>query len=182
MNMLRKYSAPVLFCILGIIFAVILAALLIQDKKAKALEKRASELQRSAISAMRLSPAADDLRKMMAKAESALPSGYDKMNPETEIFRSLDRIKGIFKNSEMKVSDFDYTNNMVAMTVSIKVYITNYPVFADSMFRLQSSEFPFFSILGVNMLSSKDDGAVTADISGRLWFPSKVSSPEGGAK
>ncbi|MDX9713985.1 MAG: hypothetical protein RBT37_01005 [Dissulfurispiraceae bacterium] len=182
MNIIKKYTAPVLFCILGITFAIVLAVLLIQDKKARALEKRVSDLQRNAISSMRFRRAADDFQKMMLKAVSVIPAGYEKMNPETEVFRTLDTIKSRFKYAEMKVSAFDFSNNMVVMPLSIKVYITDYADFVNNVSMLQSLVFPFFTLSDIKMLKSVDDGSVTADINGRLWFPEKNRMPEGSMK
>ncbi|MCE5312527.1 MAG: hypothetical protein LLF86_05185 [Nitrospiraceae bacterium] len=182
MNIIRKYMLPSVFCITGIIFAVVLAAALVQDKKEKALQKRAGELQRSAIAAMRLKPAAADLQQLIAKADSVVPAGYGAMNPETEIFRALDNIKKIFRYSELRVSDIDNANNMVSMPLTIKSYVNDYTFFADNVSKLQALSFPFFSLSNVSLSRSKDDGSVVAEINGRLWFPAKQQAQEGRRK
>lgn len=174
----RKYILPAVFCLFGIIFAVVVGVVLVQSKKEKALQARAVDLQRSAIAAMRLKPALEDMRRSLAKAETVIPAGYSAMHAETEIFRALDNIKKIFSGSELRVSDFETSNSMVSMPVSIKMYVNDYAAFAEKISRLQSLSFPFFNLSNLNLARSKDDGSVIAEVSGKLWFPAKQQAQQ----
>lgn len=174
----RKYILAAIFCILGIIFAVVVGVVLVQSKKEKALQMRAVELQRSAIAAMRLKPALEDMQRSLAKAGSTLPDSYSSKHAETEMFRALDNIKKTFSGSELRVSDFETANNIISMPVSIKVYVNDYAAFAEKISRLQSFAFPFFSLSNLNLTRSRDDGSVLAEVSGKLWFPAKQQAQQ----
>lgn len=169
-NSLLRYLAA------GLVFVIILLAVVFCGKYSDSLAITVSVLQRARANLMNVRDIGRAAESSLSSVERVLPSGMTSTMPEERLFEGLDALKEKMTGADLTVDNPDRKNDEVSLPVQIKSDMRNYTDFVNTVGYLQSLKYPFFSITSISLSQAKDKerAMVRYEIKGVLRMPKGV--------
>ncbi len=163
-----------LYLISGLLFCVILSAVLLLYKYENALVKTSRKMNIISINKLKIKNDTDKIEKTLMKLNKILPNPLGKMAAEEHILRSIDGIRFKNSNAVTVVTHFQEIPNGVSLPVEISFPLKNYKDTVRFIEYLEGIRFPYFKVEVISIMR-EGEKKILCKIKGSMIIPHENS-------
>lgn len=174
-------KALYIYMIGGILCGISLGSFIILNNYTEAARKVLYRVRSNLSTAEAIREEDEDLKKKIAQLEALLPEDYREKAKEIFILEELDRIKDLFPNYRLTVTEFSSTGNVLSIGFTALGSIENYTEFVRKVASLEGSALPslFIDKLLINIEQTGNSVQLTGHIAA-LQTPNDGARKGGG--
>ncbi|MBF0558694.1 MAG: hypothetical protein HQL08_07940 [Nitrospirae bacterium] len=155
----------------GLVFTIILSAVILSGKYRDSLAIAVDTLQKARLNLMQVRDANRLVDSSLSGIKAIVPPGVFSIQPEVALLERIDDMKERAKDAEITVSNIDRKGDEVSLPVTMRSGVRDYTDLVNTVGYLESMRFPFFSITNVSITPSQDK--LQYDIRGALRMPKR---------
>jgi hypothetical protein len=156
------------------VFLLVLSCAVLFNRYASTLGETLDKLYILKINFIKVKNTIEDIKGTLRDSGQLIPPGRSKGTSATYMYSGLDTLRSYVGKAHVTVAAIEDKGNELRMPLTITGAVADYPVFLNSVGRLQSMRFPFFAITNLTMaknITTAGGAAVSFEIQGVLSTP-----------